>query len=217
MASLDRGHNESDDDPAIQSKQARYRDAYSKFAKDQYARFSQCNVSFYSFLTSFDETVRKRTRVDETPPLFECDPYSGIVSNSQSFTTEDRKTQFTAHTKASVVHLVPYAPVNLKDEKSCFALLLLYISWPNGNEDDMLGNSESAIEAWKNLEESDNVPAFAKSIVSNDIHRQELDIGEPGETDGSDNDEAQPRPRRDSLNVDYNIGSSVDDEGALCS
>ena len=220
MASLDRGHNESDDDPAIQSKQARYRDAYSKFAKDQYARFSQCNVSFFSFLTSFDETVRKRTRVDEPPHLFECDPYSGIVSNSQSFTTEDCETQFTAHTKASVVHLVPYAPVNLKDEKSCFALLLLYIPWPNGNEDEMLGDSESAIEAWNNLEERDNVPAFAKSIVSNDIHRQELDIGEPGETDGSDvsdNDEVQPRPRRDSLNVDYNISSSVDGEGALCS
>jgi hypothetical protein len=75
--------------------------------------------------------VRKRTRVDEPPPLFECDPYSGIDSNSQSFTTEDCKTQFTAHAKASIVHLVPYAPVNLKDEKSCFALLLLYISWPN--------------------------------------------------------------------------------------
>ena len=223
MASLDRGqHNESesDDDPAIQSKQARYRVAYSKFAKDQYARFSRCNVSFFSFLTSFDETVRKRTRVDEPPPLFECDPYSGIVSNSQSFTTADRKTQYTAHAKASVVHLVPYAPVNLKDEKSCFALLLLYISWPNGNEDEMLGDSESAIEAWNNLEERDNVPVFAQSIVSNDIRRQELDIGEPGETDGSDvsdNDEVQPRPRRDSLNVDYNISSSVDGEGALCS
>ena len=218
MAGLDRGNNEIDDDPAIQSKQARYRDAYSKFAKDQYARFSRCNVSFFSFLTSFDETVRKRTRVDEPPPLFECDPFSGIVSNSQSFTTEDCATQFTAHAKASVVHLVPYAPVNLKDEKSCFALLLLYIPWPNGSEDEMLGDSKSAIEAWKNLEECDNVPAFAKSIVSNDIRRQELDVGEPGETDGSDNDEVQPRPRRDSLNVvDYNISSSVDDEGALCS
>jgi hypothetical protein len=43
-----------DDDTSvlIPSKQVRYREAYSKFVLDQLARHRECNVSFFSFLTS---------------------------------------------------------------------------------------------------------------------------------------------------------------------
>jgi hypothetical protein len=210
-----------DDDTSVlmPSRQDRYREAYSKFALDQLARYRECNVSFFSFLTSFDETRKSEQRKrDSDPPLFSVDPFSGCVTNSKSFTTLNGSTQFTAHAKANVVHLVPYAPINLGNEQSCFALLLLYIPWPHGNEDELLKDGQSAVEAWRELEQTHSVPAFAQSIVDGDIRRQQLDTGEPGPVEGSDSDrEDCARPKRDTMAVEYNVCDSGGEETALYS
>jgi hypothetical protein len=189
------------------------------FASDQLARHRECNVSFFSFLTSFDETRKSEQRKrDLDPPLFSVDPFSGCVTNSRSFTTLNGSTQFTAHTKANVVHLVPYAPIKLDNEQSCFALLLLYIPWPHGNEDELLKDGQTAVEAWRELEQSHSVPAFAQSIVDGDIRRQQLDTGEPGPVEGSDSDrEDCVRPNRDTIAVEYNVCDSGGEETALYS
>ena len=219
---IDNAEEGNDDSNVIvQSKQTQYRKAYSIFVLDQLARHNECNVSFFSFLTSFDQTRMSETRKrDPEPPLFSVDSFSGVVTNSKSFTTLDKSMQFTAHAKANVIHLVPYAPINLKDEKCCYALLLLYIPWPHGSENELLQEGQNAIQAWQDLEQSGNVPQFAQSIVACDIRRQEMDIGEPGNVEGSDSDNEEgdcSRPRRDSIAVEYNVPSAGNEEDALCS
>jgi hypothetical protein len=201
--------------PITESKQSNYREAYSAFVTDQLGRHQACNVSFFSFLTSFDETrPSERRKKDTDPPLFSINPYSGVVTNAKSFTTSDASAQFTAHQRANIVHLVPYSPVNLKDEQSCFSLLLLHKPWPNGKEDELMIEGQSAVEAWNIFEQNSEIPFFVQSIVACDIRRQELDIGCPERSeDGDTAEEHHSRPSRDSIAVDYNAGG---EEDAMC-
>jgi hypothetical protein len=75
----DEGNDDSN--VIVQSKQTQYRKAYSIFVLDQLARHNECNVSFFSFLTSFDQTRMSKTRKrDPEPPLFSVDSFSASLT-----------------------------------------------------------------------------------------------------------------------------------------
>ncbi len=72
---FERAAGDDHDNLIMKSKQSNYREAYSAFVTDQLDRHEACNVSFFSFLTSFDKTrpSEKRKKVVD-PPLFLTDP-----------------------------------------------------------------------------------------------------------------------------------------------
>jgi hypothetical protein len=71
-------------------------------------------------------------------PLFEIDDRTGVVTNAVSFECGSRR--FIAHrpSKYAVIHYRPYFKVDETDESSCSCLLLMYIPWPNGLEEELI-------------------------------------------------------------------------------
>ena len=56
--------------------------------------------------------------------------------------------------------------MNDDDERSCYAILLLHNPWPNGNEDDILGDPPiSAVECLKRIKSNNKLPEYVEAFV----------------------------------------------------
>jgi hypothetical protein len=177
---LDCNEDDTADGGLKETSQHSTRKDYGLFCRKQLQMHGHCNVSFYSFLTSFscnrsDSKSKKQVAI----PLFEIDDRTGVVINAMSFQCCDR--HFTAHRshKAAVIHYRPYFKVDEADELSCSCLLLMYIPWPNGFEDQLIEEGDTAIHTWQNMKEEGRISMFANHFMKRDVHRHGLSVGQP--------------------------------------
>jgi hypothetical protein len=97
------------------------RKEYGIFVRKQLQMFNHCNVSFYSYLTSFSCTrTEKSKRKHQAVPEFTVDTQSGAVINAVSFDIET--TRFVASRSSSIIHYRPYLKPDETDEASCMGL-----------------------------------------------------------------------------------------------
>jgi len=175
---------------------------YGLFSRKQIQMHGRCNVSFYSFLTSFSIDNRTDTKLPKyvPVPLFEIDDRTGVVTNAVSFGCSNRR--FIAHRpcKSAVIHYRPYFKVDETDELSCSCLLLMYIPWPNGHEEALIDEGDTSIDSWQKVKAEGKIPLFAAHFVGRELHRHGLSVGQPV-NDADDHAERSNR-RNDDENVD---------------
>jgi len=178
---------------------------YGLFVRKQMQMHGRCNISFYSFLTSFSSDNRSGTKVlKHIPvPLFVIDDRTGVITNAVSFECSNRR--FIAHraNKAAVVHYRPYFKVDETDELSCSCLLLMYIPWPNGLEEDLIDEGDTAIHTWQRMKMEDKISLFAEHFIGREMHRHGLSVGHPV-IDANDHAE-----RRNPMDGDDNVDAFV--------
>lgn len=179
---LDRNDDDNDNDQGglKETTQHSARKDYGLFCRKQLQMHGQCDVSFYSFLTSFSsDRAESKSKKHVAVPLFEVDGRTGVVTNAVSFECCSRR--FTAHrsSKAAVIHYRPYFKVDEADELSCSCLLLMYIPWPQGCEDQLIDEGDTAIHTWEHAKEEGRIPLFAHHFIARDVHRQGLSVGQP--------------------------------------
>jgi len=153
---------------------------YGLLCRKQLQMHGRCDVSFYSFLTSFssDRSESKSKKVVAVP-LFEINDRTGAVVNAVSFDCCDRR--FTAHkpSKAAVIHFRPYFKVDETNELSCSCLLLMYVPWPCGEEARLILDGDTAVNTWHIMKEEGGIPNFASHFITRELHRQGLSVGQP--------------------------------------
>ena len=175
---------------------------YGLFVRKQIQMHGRCNVSFYSFLTSFSSDNRSGSKLQKhiSVPLFEIDDRTGVVTNAISFECCNRR--FVAHrlNKTAVIHYRPYFKVDETDELSCSCLLLMYIPWPNGVEEALVDDGDTAIYSWQQKQRDGIIPPFANHFIGRELHRQGLAVGQP-ESEAYGQAELQNR-RRDEHDVE---------------
>jgi hypothetical protein len=175
---------------------------YGLFYRKQIQMHGRCDVSFYSFLTSFSSDNRTDTKLPKhiSVPLFEIDDRTGVVTNAVSFGCGSRR--FIAHrpSKSAVIHYRPYFKVDETDESSCSCLLLMYIPWPNGLEEELIGEGDTAVDTWQTMKTGGKIPLFAAHFVGRELHRLGLSVGKP--VNDADGHAEHSNRRDDDENVD---------------
>ena len=179
---LDRNDDDNDNDECglKETTQHSTRKDYGLFCRKQLQMHGRCDVSFYSFLTSFSsDRSESKQKKHVAVPLFEIDGRTGVVNNAVSFECCNRR--FTAHrsSKAAVIHYRPYFKVDEADELSCSCLLLMYIPWPQGCEDHLIDEGDTAIHTWQHVKDEGRIPPFAHHFIARDVHRHGLSVGQP--------------------------------------
>lgn len=114
--------------------------------------------------------------------------------------------RFKAHPVPCVLRMCPYIRTNEEEEESAHAMLLLYVPWPEGGEENLFRGHNSAVDAFEALKESNLIPpnvltqlaTFTKSDdLLNDlgdiVHLDQNEIpdkdGNDSKDDHSDNDD----------------------------
>ncbi len=145
--------------------------------------FNHCNVSFYSYLTSFSCTrTEKSKRKHQAVPEFTVDAQSGAVINAVSFDIET--TRFVESRSSSIIHYCPYLKPDETDEASCMGLLIMYVPWPYGDETLTV----DALLKWYRMKTDGCIPQYALHFIKRDFFRQGLSVGHPVNDDEHDDD-----------------------------
>jgi hypothetical protein len=196
-----------------ETSQHSVRKDYAIFLKKQIQMHGRCEVSFYSFITSFRCTTITKKKHNAVP-LFQVDICTGAVINVISFDCGNR--HFIGHKKPAIVHYRPYLRID-DSEESYRSLLLMYISWPEGDESKIVAANDTAVATWKRLKEEDNVPLFALHFIERDMHRQGLSIGCPNadnvekpHSDGDINDRHYDGDEVDGIDASIDHDNSVE-------
>lgn len=87
--------------------------------------------------------------------------------------------RFKASSKPVVLRMSPYIRTNEKEEQSAYAMLLLYVPWPKEGEENLLRGNDTAVEAFHQLREHNELPQHVLTQISCTEKSEELlnDIG----------------------------------------
>ena len=109
--------------------------------------------------------------------------------------------RFKAHPKPCVLRMCPYIRTNEEEEESAHAMLLLYVPWPEGGEENLLRGHDSAVSAFEALKKSNQLPTnvltqiatFSKSDdILNDlgdvVHLDQNEMPEKNDDDSGESD-----------------------------
>jgi hypothetical protein len=163
------------------------RKEYGIFVRKQLQMFNHCNVSFYSYLTSFSCThTEKSKRKHQAVPEFTVDAQSGAVINAVSF--DIGTTRFVASRSSSIIHYRPYLKPDETDEASCMGLLIMYVPWPYGDETLIVDEDDTALLKWHRMKTDGCIPQYALHFIKRELFRQGLSVGQPMNDDEHDDD-----------------------------
>lgn len=128
--------------------------------------------------------------------------------------------RFKAHPQPCVLRMCPYIRTNEEEEDSAHAMLLLYVPWPEGGEENLLRGHDSAVAAFEALKNSNQLPTnvltqiatFSKSDellndLGNIVHLDQNEIPDV-DNDGVSGDESDV----DGMNAITNDDELSDDE-----
>ena len=81
--------------------------------------------------------------------------------------------------KPAVIHLVPHIPIDEKDQRSAFHLLLLYGDWPDGLENSLVPEGSTAVETLDRVKHT--LPEYIRiSLEKRSLHETNLrNVGTP--------------------------------------
>ena len=110
------------------------REAYENLNKYMWAKFNQCNISFYAMLANFTVTNQSKKQLLEPSCLITLDDAGSVINNGNSDKFSIGDIVYTRRKKNAVINLCPYIPTDTTDETSCYAILLLHVPWPQEGE-----------------------------------------------------------------------------------
>ena len=213
--------------------------AFHALCQDQRANFSgQCEVTMHAMLTSYkfssaappfwDEEKRLQglaalKKVEDLTVLLTC-ASDGTVKvkrvNADGECVHCEPPQkfkvgeiiFTLYRRAVVVMMNPFVPVDAKNERSCYATLILHSPWGDDGEDGILGDCDTAVERLQSLSDNDELPEYVLPALGwlKQSHEGRDNAGDPNEdwendegddAGGWNNDEARARIDDDEDNI----------------
>lgn len=110
------------------------REAYENLNKYFWAKFNQCNISFYAMLANFTVTNQSKKQFLEPSHLITLDDAGSVINNGNSDKFSIGNIVYTRRKKNAVINLCPYIPTDMTDETSCYAILLLHVPWSQEGE-----------------------------------------------------------------------------------
>jgi len=122
-----------------------------------------CHVSLFALFTSYSLRERKYSENIPEPQLILLDE-NGFIKDPKRFSILD--TVFTVNRKKLIVNMSPFVPVNLDDERFCWAMLLLHIPWPEEGESGIIRTGTTAVESLAaHLKSEANCPILLKNLI----------------------------------------------------
>jgi hypothetical protein len=71
----------------------------------------------------------------------------------------------------AVINMAPYISIDLNDERSCYAILLLHVPWPDGGEEFIVNQGSTAVQT---LQEARKRPGDVPPYLENLLTKQKL-------------------------------------------
>ena len=155
------------------------RDAYSLFVSQQRSLATneekKCNVSMFSLYSSFslneEPSASVSSRSIPLPNLLDIDKHGFIIDPSRF---QIDSVIFIARKMNAVINMAPYISIDLNDERSCYAILLLHVPWPEGGEDFIVNHELTAVQTLQEARKRpDGVPAYLESLLTKQKVSQE--------------------------------------------
>jgi len=122
-----------------------------------------CHVSLFALFTSYSLRERKRSEKIPEPKLLLLDD-NGFIKDAKRFSILE--TVFTVNRKKLIVNMSPFVPVNLDDERFCWAMLLLHVPWPEEGESGIIKTGNTAVQTLAtHLESENSCPILLKNLI----------------------------------------------------
>lgn len=119
--------------------------------------------------------------------------------------------RFKARDQPWVLRMSPYIRTNPDDERSAYAMLLLYVPWPLEGESHLLRGSETAVEAFATMRKLEQLPLhLLKRIVS--FQRTEEFLNDAGEVVYTERCEASYDENNNDAETNSQADSTLDME-----
>lgn len=169
-------------------QQFKYKDSVVSFSELRmvtfFALFSQYTIQKADSdigLEMFDEELdsntnkvgKKGTRKKKswnTPPLLVMDGL--FLSENCPSHFQVGEYQFNKQKKKLAIHLSPYITFDRESEDCAFMLLLLYLPWPNANEDEIVPLDTTAVDHLKSL--GDSAVGLSPSLIQLIANHEEI-------------------------------------------
>lgn len=186
-------------------------------------------VTFFALISDYNITLVKNTAPENgfkdpsgkhtptEPPLLQMD---GLYLNDdapKSFQVGFYR--FNKVKKRYVLHLTPYIPFDIEDDRSAFMLLLLHLPWPNGDESKIIpDNKIGAALHLKYLLEINMLSPHLKHLIQEKSDFQQALDSKETPNNGPDNDDNfnYEKDVNDKDDIDIDTGYDSCHESSEC-
>ena len=172
-------------DPALSAElkglqsSAGLRDAYSLFMSHQRSlpinADKTCNVSMFSLYSTYslkeDPNDCSLSKIGLLQDVLDIDVH-GFIINPVRFQIDS--VIFIPRKTNAVINMAPYISIDLDNERSCYAILLLHVPWPDGGEDFIVNQGLTAVQTLQEVRKHPGgVPPYLESLLTKQKLSQE--------------------------------------------